>query len=88
MLTPPTKQHTAGKAKSKARLDHGTPDQTSQTSPEINEPMKNHHSSGKSFPKQTLPREDMLSRFQNRYFREKKTRGRQIDTVRCVAPIR
>jgi hypothetical protein len=95
MQTPPTKQQRTrplktrqrqsktrcGKAKSKARLDHDTPDQTSQTRPEIDEPMKNHRLSGKSFPKQTLPREDMLSRFQNRYFREK-TRGRQAEKLR------
>jgi hypothetical protein len=105
MQKPPTKQQITrplktrqcqsktrfGKTKSTARLDHDTPD---QTRPEIDEPMKNYRLSGKSFPKQTIPREDMLSRFQNRYFREK-TRGRQaenfrkreeikqIDTVRC-----
>jgi hypothetical protein len=47
--------------------------------PEIDEPMKNYRLPGKSFPKQTLPREDTLSRFQNRYFREK-TRSRQSKT--------
>ena len=68
-----------GKAKSTARPDQNTPDQTNQTRPEIDEPMKNYRLPGKSFPKQTLPREDTLSRFQNRYLREK-TRGRQSKT--------